>query len=169
MNEKFSNDQRQLRTQSEEAVSNAERLEKELENERMTVSVLKAKLDVQAAENDGTATAQAKESAEVLRLQEEMQRLQDRCNDIIQQEERRRTEHVEAAKREIADLQVHVQKILADHEEEKLRWNKKHQEDLLSMETRYTKRVNALQLEVGDLKSDNEQLRTEQTRLENEL
>lgn len=99
-------------------------MEKELESERVTIGVLKAKLEVQAAENDGSSSAQSKESAEVLRLQEEIQRLQDRYSEILQQEERRRNEHVEAAKRETADLQTHLQKLLADHEEEKLVRNK---------------------------------------------
>lgn len=140
-----------------------------MENERLNIGVLKAKLEVQAAENDGSANAQSKESAEVLRLQEEIQHLQDRYNEMLQQEERRRSEHVEAAKRDLVDLQAHLQKVLADHENEKLRWNKQHQDHLLSMENLYTKRINTFVSEVGDLKLENEQLRTEITRLENEL
>jgi regulator of replication initiation timing len=88
---------------------------------------------------------------------------------MLQQEERRRSEHVEAAKRDLVDLQAHLQKVLADHENEKLRWNKQHQDHLLSMENLYTKRINTFVSEVGDLKLENEQLRTEITRLENEL
>lgn len=168
INEKLVNDNRQIKSQSENSTLHAEQLEKELESERMTIGVLKAKLEVQTAENDGNSE-QSKESAEVLRLQEEMQRLQDRYNDILQQEERRRIEHVEAAKRETSELQAHLQKLLADHEEEKLRWNKQHQEHILSVENMYSKRINTMVTEIGDLKLDNEQLRTETTRLENEL
>jgi chromosome segregation ATPase len=168
LNEKLSNDNRQIKAQSENVITHAEQLEKELESERMTIGVLKAKLEVQAAESDGS-NAQSKESAEVLRLQEEMQRLQDRYNDMLQQEEKRRVEHVEAAKRETSELQTHLQKLLADHEEEKLRWNKQHQEHILSVENMYSKRINTMVTEIGDLKLENEQLRTETTRLENEL
>ena len=169
LNDKLNSDHRQLKSQSESSTSRAEQLEKELESERMSIGVLKAKLEVQAAENDGTTSAQSKESAEVMRLQEEMQRLQERYNEMLQLEERRRTEHVEAARRETADIQTHLQKLLADHEEEKLRWNKQHQDHILSMENMYTKRINTLVTEVGDLKLDTEQLRTENTRLENEM
>lgn len=168
LNDKLDTDHQQLKVQSEAVISRAEQLENELENERMTIGVLKAKLEVQAAENDGP-NAKTKENAEVLRLQEEMQRMQDRHNDMIQQEERRRNEHVEAAKRETSELRTHMQKIQADHEDEKLRWNKQHQDHILSMENVYTKKINTLVTEIGDLKLDNEQLRTEITRLGNEL
>lgn len=169
LNEKLNTDHTQLKSQSESATTLVERLENELESERMTIGVLKAKLEVQAAENDGSTSAQSKESAEVLRLKEEVERIQERYNEMLQQEERRRNEHVDAAKRETVELQTHLQKLLADHEEEKLRWNKQHQDHILSMEGMYSKRINTLVTEVGDLKLYNEQLRTEITRLENEL
>ncbi|KAI6221970.1 Non-specific serine/threonine protein kinase [Aphelenchoides fujianensis] len=161
--EKLAAAERQLRATAESATARADQLEKELENEKTAASLLRAKLDLQQSEGA------AKEGAEVERLQDELQKMQDRFNDLLQQEEHRRLAEVEAHKRETADLQERIQKLHADHEDEKLRWNRQHEEHLLSMENLYTKKIKNLHTEVGDLKSENDHLRTEKTTLENEL
>ncbi|KAI6185487.1 Non-specific serine/threonine protein kinase [Aphelenchoides besseyi] len=166
LNEELTASERQFRTAAETATARSDQLEKELENERTALSILRAKLDVQQSEG---LSAAAKEGAEVQRLQEELQRMQERHNDTMQQEERRRVAEVEAQKRENENLHERIQKLLADHDAEKLRWNRQHEEHLLSMENLYNKKIKNLITEVGDLKSENEHLKTETTKLENDL
>ncbi|KAF7640516.1 hypothetical protein Mgra_00000339 [Meloidogyne graminicola] len=92
------------------------------------------------------------------------------------EESKNNNEDVGILKRQIEDLQqllveqkVIERKLRAEHEEDKLSWNRQHQEHLFSVEKLFSTRVKALETELKDMRAENDQMRMENNRLEQEL
>lgn len=62
-----------------------------------------------------------------------------------------------------------MQKMKTAHENDKVMWNRQHQEHALSIEKLYTSRIKNLEDEISDVRRENEVLRAENSRLETEM
>ena len=174
--ERLSASEQSARDDAEAAAMRADAAEKELESERTTGAVLRARLDVQSAgggnANDETSertNESAQRNAEIERLQAEIERVHERFNERIAQEERRRASDVGSQRRENAELSERITKQQSEHEADRLRIKRQHEESAICMEEKYNKKIGSLELEISDLKLGNEHVRTENTRLEQEL
>lgn len=168
--ERLNTAERQTRANADALTMRAEAAEKELESERTTSALLRAKIGTDDADRSIEGVDEnAQRHAEVERLQSELERLRERFNELIAQEEARRTNDVEAQRREYAELSERMLKQMAQHDVERLRLKRQHEENELAMEEKYNKKLNLLEHEVGDLKMASEQLREENARLEQDL
>uniref|UniRef100_A0A183CIS9 Phorbol-ester/DAG-type domain-containing protein n=1 Tax=Globodera pallida TaxID=36090 RepID=A0A183CIS9_GLOPA len=170
-------------------------LDKELEEERAAKALLEAKLfkldnstqqqlgteepkmdDVvgtsEMKEDDDAAVGNGMEAAAAQNLEEQRQRFQE----ALQSEEMRRHELAEHWQKQVADMQrlvdeqqQRVQQQRNENEEDKLLWSKQHQEHMLNVEKLYGSRMKTMECECADVRAENEQLRTENSRLEQEL
>lgn len=161
-NERLQQDSQRLRSSSDSAQSKADQLEKDLEAEKIAVSVLQTKLEVQESSQEG-------EGEEVKKLNEEIARLQERFNELRLTEERKKQEAYENWKRENEELHERIMALSSERADEKLRSDKQHGDHILSIEALFTKKISALEADVGDLKTENDSLRTDNQRLENTL
>lgn len=78
-------------------------------------------------------------------------------------------EQIEDLQRLLNEQKLAEQKLRAEHEEDKVSWNRQHQEHLFSVEKLFSTRVKALEAELKDLRIENEQMRGVNNRLEQEL
>lgn len=91
-------------------------------------------------------------------------------------EEKERLDTVEQCRKQMDELQQLLdnqqktaQKMRVDYEEDKLMWNKQHQDHILSIEKLFSERIKAMEVELEDTRTENEQLRTENSRMEHDL
>ncbi|KAI1721015.1 protein kinase domain-containing protein [Ditylenchus destructor] len=156
-------------------------IEKELDSEKVAKALLEAKLSntqshTTEEQKDGKIGEESDTNEQVERLNEELGKLRNRFSEQLQLEERRRMESTEQWEKQVDELQalleeqqIAMQKLKGDYEEDKILWNKQHQEHIVSVEKLYTNRIKSLEGEVFDLKQENDVLRAENSRLENEL
>uniref|UniRef100_A0A1I8BZ05 non-specific serine/threonine protein kinase n=1 Tax=Meloidogyne hapla TaxID=6305 RepID=A0A1I8BZ05_MELHA len=151
-------------------------LTKELANERSTKNVLESKF--------------GEESSESIQVEQDNYVESDNCGDgtgdellktykekqLFEFEEKKRNDAIGYFKGKIEDLQqllneqkLAEQKLRGEHEEDKLSWNRQHQEHLFSVEKLFSTRVKALEAELKDLRIENEQMHGVNNRLEQEL
>lgn len=128
------------------------------------------------SEHSQHETISASETEIEGKLKEELLRLQSRLTDQLEAEERRRVDTVEQWKKQVDELQTlldtqqaSMQKLKGDHEEDKVVWNRQHQDHVLSVEKLYTNRIKTLETELFEVRHEVELLRAENARVEVEL
>ncbi|CAD5233219.1 unnamed protein product [Bursaphelenchus xylophilus] len=159
--ESLENDNQRLKKAAEEFELQSEHLSKELDAQRVTVSVLQAKLDVESSKGD--------EGEEVQRLNNELQRLQEHFNELRTAEEVKRAEIVENYKKEAEELQTRIKRLVVEHEEQQQRLESQSREKIEDLESGLGKKISALEAEIYSLKQENANLKQDNENLENRL
>ena len=77
--------------------------------------------------------------------------------------------HIVELERIVNEQQFGIQKLNKEFDDDKIIWNKQHHEHLIGVEELYNHRIKSIEDEVVDVKRENDQLRIENSRLEQEL
>uniref|UniRef100_A0A914HAA0 non-specific serine/threonine protein kinase n=1 Tax=Globodera rostochiensis TaxID=31243 RepID=A0A914HAA0_GLORO len=127
-------------------------------------------------DNDDAGVGNGMEAAAAAAAAQSLEEQRQRFQEALQSEEMRRHELAEHWQKQVADMQrlvdeqqQRVQQQRNENEEDKLLWSKQHQEHMLNVEKLYGARMKTMECECADVRAENEQLRTENSRLEQEL
>ncbi|CAD5225594.1 unnamed protein product [Bursaphelenchus okinawaensis] len=159
--ESLESDNQKLKATAEEAELRSEQLEKDLDAQKIALRVLQTKLDVESSKGD--------EGEEVKRLNQELQKLQEHSNELRAAEEKKRAEIVENYRKEVDELHARLKKQAQEYEEGQWRLEQQHGERVEKLEGGMNKKIRGLEVEVAELKEENDTLKVENQNLEQRL
>ncbi|VDK67278.1 unnamed protein product [Onchocerca ochengi] len=158
---------RKLENVRKEVEATAERAHQDLSSERLLRETLQTKLASQESKT---------ESEEVARLTSELQKLNVRYAEMVDSEEKKCQQTVEYWKSQMIDLQnsldqqqMELMKLKERHDEERTEWRTKHEEQIVSIENLYERRLKLLEGENSRLGRENDELRNDMNKLQSEI
>ncbi|KAL3985036.1 Protein kinase domain family protein [Acanthocheilonema viteae] len=158
---------RKLESVRKEMEATAERAHQDLSSERLLRETLQTKLASQESKT---------ESEEVARLTSELQKVNVRYAEMVDSEEKKRQQTVEYWKSQMIDLQntldqqqKELVKLKERHDKERTEWRTKHEEQIVSIENLYERRLKLLEGENSRLGTENDELRNDMNKLQSEI
>uniref|UniRef100_A0A1I7VBU6 non-specific serine/threonine protein kinase n=1 Tax=Loa loa TaxID=7209 RepID=A0A1I7VBU6_LOALO len=158
---------RKLENVRKEMEATVERAHQDLSSERLLRETLQTKLASQESKT---------ESEEVARLTSELQKVNVRYAEMVDSEEKKRQQTVEYWKSQMVDLQNSLDqqqkelvRLKERQDEERAEWRTKHEEQIVSIENLYERRLKLLEGENARLGTENDELRSDMTKLQSEI